>query len=65
VDKKAVRLHNFGTFDTYTAKAFTARNPITGASIAVPSKERCRFRPHETFKKHLTAEKTGDEKEIH
>jgi nucleoid DNA-binding protein len=57
VDKKPVRLANFGTFETYTAKAYTGRNPRTGDAVPVPSKERCRFRPHESFKKNLSPPK--------
>jgi nucleoid DNA-binding protein len=57
VDKKAVRLANFGTFETYTSKATTAQNPRTGEKIAVPPKERCRFRAYEAFKKNISGSK--------
>ena len=40
-----VQVRNFGRFSVYRAEATTAANPRTGALVAVPAKQRIRFRP--------------------
>jgi len=42
-DGDKLSLRNFGTFKRIVTKARTARNPQTGASVAVPAKSVLRF----------------------
>lgn len=45
-----VAIHGFGTFEMTQRAARTSRNPKTGESIQVPSKNAPRFKPSKTFK---------------
>ena len=47
---EAVRMVGFGTFDTKDRPAHTARNPRTGAPIAVPASRSVSFRPGKALK---------------
>eukprot|EP00934_Nitzschia_sp_Nitz4_P000896 Nitzschia sp. Nitz4//scaffold31_size150131//130214//130751//NITZ4_002851-RA/size150131-snap-gene-0.95-mRNA-1//-1//CDS//3329547728//896//frame0 len=49
-DGKPARLSGFGTFEQYTSKATTRKNPQTGTPLDIPATNRVRFRPHGTFK---------------
>lgn len=40
-----VSISKFGAFVPARSKAYTARNPKTGAPVKVPAKNRVRFRP--------------------
>lgn len=46
-----VSISKFGAFEAYKSKAYTARNPQTGAPVKVAAKKRIKFRPFEAFKK--------------
>ena len=47
---EVVKLAGFGQFYYTVIKAHTGRNPITGASIEVPTKKTPRFSAGKTFK---------------
>jgi nucleoid DNA-binding protein len=49
-DGKSVKLSKFGAFEKSTSAARIARNPKTGESVKVPTKQRIRFRPSKHFK---------------
>lgn len=48
---ETVKLTGFGQFYTTVIKAHTGRNPMTGASIGVPTKKTPRFSSGKIFKK--------------
>ena len=45
-----IKLNNFGTFKIVPRKAYTARNPKTGAPVDVPAKNVIRFRAGKEMK---------------
>ena len=50
-DDKSVRISKFGIFDSYLSAARSGRNPNTGETIQIPSKQRIRFKPSVSFKR--------------
>lgn len=57
-DGRPARMMGFGTFETYTSKATTRRNPKTGQPVQVPELKRIRFKPHQQFKSVVNKEET-------
>jgi nucleoid DNA-binding protein len=51
-----VTLTKFGTFTTYESKGRNGRNPQTGETIHIPTKERIKFKPYESLKKAVEGE---------
>ena len=51
-----VTLVGFGTFTTLNSKARVGRNPSTGASINIPAKTRCKFKPGRALKAKVNGE---------
>lgn len=52
-----VRLHEIGTFSTFTRKERTCRNPLTGKSMVVPEKTGVKFKPSSTLLNALNGER--------
>jgi len=50
---EVVSIQGLGSFDVTERKATTARNPQTGAKLAVPKQNRMRFQPSKTLKDDL------------
>lgn len=48
-----VRLPAFGVFDVKDTAARTARNPQTGAEVAIPAGRKARFKPGKALKEAL------------
>ena len=48
-----VRLPSFGVFDVKETAARTARNPQTGAQVAIPAGRKARFKPGKALKDAL------------
>jgi nucleoid DNA-binding protein len=51
-----VTVSNFGSFSTYESKAREGRNPKTGETIFIPTKERIKFKAYESLKKVVAGE---------
>lgn len=48
-----VKIAGFGTFDIKKRAARTARNPQTGADVAVPAKNAPHFKPSKELKEYV------------
>lgn len=54
---KKVSVAGFGVFENMTRKGRTARNPLTGDKVKVPTKKVPKFRPGKNFRDLLVKKK--------
>ena len=53
LERRDLRIHNFGTFRVALSKRTTGRNPQTGETIAITPQWTVRFRPSKRLKQKL------------
>jgi len=54
---RKVSVAGFGVFESMTRKGRTARNPLTGEKVKVPTKKVPKFRPGKNFRELLIRKK--------